>query len=81
MTDILIRSVPTEDLDVLRAEAEARHESFQSYMLGILHERAVANRNRAVLSRVVNELKSARPAPVSVEDLLGAKDAPRHGAK
>ncbi|WP_026929068.1 hypothetical protein [Glycomyces tenuis] len=79
MSDLLIHSVPDKDLEQIQAEAEARQQSLQDYMLEIIHERATGSRNRRKLAEIEERLKREGGRPISMEDIIAAKDAPRHG--
>ena len=54
MTNVLIRDVPSEDLDRIRAEASAQGVSLQSYLRDALHAQARHLRRREALNRTAD---------------------------
>ncbi|WP_199039060.1 hypothetical protein [Glycomyces salinus] len=79
MPNVLIRSLSEEELDQLRAMADSRHMSLQSFMADMVRKTLSADHNRNKLAEIEAHLKSMPPATFTTEDLLAAKDAPRHG--
>ncbi len=57
MPSVLIRDVPDEELEVLRAEAAARGQSLQAYLLAALHDRTRHARRQATLRRLEERLE------------------------
>ena len=74
MSDLMIHSVPDKDLEQIKAEAEARNQSLQDYMLEIIHEKATAVIRRKTLSEVAERLREEGAEPISMEDILAAKN-------
>lgn len=67
MSNVLIRDVPTEDLEPIRAAAAARGVSLQSYLRDAVHAQASFLRRREALGRVAARL----------EDRVGVPEAER----
>lgn len=65
MSNVLIRDVPGDDLDELRAEAAAQGVSLQSYLLSTLQAQARHLRRREALSRVEQRLRGRSGVPES----------------
>jgi plasmid stability protein len=63
MSDVLIRNVPADDLDQIRAAAAAHGTSVQSYLLDALHAQATYLRRRTALTRTAERLRSQREVP------------------
>jgi uncharacterized damage-inducible protein DinB len=63
MSDVLIRDVPAEDLDQIRAAASARGTSVQRYLLDALHAQAIYLRRQTALTRAAERLSSQREVP------------------
>jgi hypothetical protein len=61
MPNVLIRDVPTEDLDQIRSAAAARGMSLQAYLLEAVHAQAAHLRRRQALDRTAAHL-AGRPA-------------------
>ncbi|WP_460545563.1 hypothetical protein [Glycomyces halotolerans] len=80
MPNVLIRSISEEELAQLRAMAEARNQSLQAFMADLVRSTLSADHNRKKLAEVEARLKSMSSATYTTEDLMAAKDAPRHGA-
>lgn len=57
MSSVLIRDVPADDLDQIRAAAAQRGTSVQSYLLDALHAQAVYLRRQTVLARTAERLR------------------------
>jgi hypothetical protein len=81
MTNVLIRSLSEEEVAQLRALAESRHMSLQAFMADMVRATLAADRNRAKLKDIEAHLKTLPPATYTNEDLLAAKEEPRHGAE
>lgn len=79
MPNVLIRSVSEEELAQLRAMAEERQISLQAFMHDLVRQTLSADRNRKKLDQIAERLKRLPSATYTVEDVLAAKDAPRHG--
>ncbi|HEX2144439.1 MAG TPA: hypothetical protein VHG10_08025 [Glycomyces sp.] len=80
MPNVLIRSVSEEELAQLRAMAEARQMSLQAFMHDLVRQTLSADHNRKKLDQIADRLKHLPSATYTTEDMLAAKDAPRHGA-
>ena len=63
MSDVLIRDVPPDDLDQIRAAALQRGTSLQGYLRETVHAQAVYLRRQAALARISNRLSGQRPVP------------------
>lgn len=63
MTNVLIRDVPSEDLDRIRAEASAQGVSLQSYLRDALHAQARHLRRREALNRTADRLRGGPDVP------------------
>ncbi len=72
MTNVLIRNVPEEDMELLRAEAAERQQSLQAFMLSVLRERVRAGHNRAVWDRVERRLANGGGGTFTNDELLAA---------
>ncbi len=57
MPSVLIRDVPPDDLDQIRADAAARGTSLQSYLRDAVHARAVFLRRQAAIARTSERLR------------------------
>ncbi|WP_169731945.1 hypothetical protein [Glycomyces arizonensis] len=79
MPNVLIRSISEEELSQLRAMAEARSQSLQAFMTDMVRKTLSADHNRKKLAEIEARLKSMPSATYTTEDLMAAKDAPRHG--
>lgn len=73
MSDVLIRDVPSEDLDVIRSVAAERGMSLQAYLLSAVQMHAAHERRQQTLRALDHEL-SGRP-PVSPDDRQSVLDA------
>jgi hypothetical protein len=71
--DVLIRDVPPEDLDEIKAEAAARGVSLQSYLRQAMHSQAAYLRRRNSLRQVAARL-AGQPA-VPAEERAAVLDA------
>lgn len=63
MVAIQIRDVPDEVRDALVAQADARGQSLQRYLLGIVSAQARRSRNVELLSRFETRTDGVRSAP------------------
>lgn len=63
MPDVLIRDVPGDDLDEIRAAAAARGASLQSYLREAMHAQADYLRRQGGLSRAAERLAGQPPVP------------------
>lgn len=59
MTDVLIRDVPADDLEALRAAAVAEGSSLQAYLRAALRAHAAVIERRAVLAEIGARLADA----------------------
>jgi hypothetical protein len=57
MSDVLIRDVPADDLDQIRAAAAERGTSLQSYLRDAVHAQAVYLRRQSALARAAERLR------------------------
>ena len=60
MPNVLIRDVPDDDLEKIRAAAAARGISLQAYLLEALHSQAAHLRRREALNRTAARLGDQR---------------------
>lgn len=79
MSNVLIRDVPADDLDQIRAAAAERGTSLQSYLLDALHAQATYLRRKAALARTAERLRSQREVPTEersavLQAIAGAHD-------
>lgn len=63
MSNVLIRDVPANDLDEIRAAAAQRGTSLQSYLRDALHAQAVYLRRQAALARTSERLRGQATVP------------------
>lgn len=81
MSNVLIRDVPTEDLERIRAAAAERGMSLQGYLRETLHEQARYLRRQEALERVATHLADRPAVPESerqaVLDEIDAEQASR----
>jgi hypothetical protein len=63
MPNVLIRDVPADDLDQIRAAAAERGTSLQSYLRDAVHAQAVYLRRKAALTRTAARLRSQPEVP------------------
>lgn len=63
MSNVLIRDVPTEDLERLRAAAAARGVSLQSYLRDAVRAQASFLRRQEVLGRTADRLEDRAGVP------------------
>ncbi len=63
MPDVLIRDVPTEDLERIRAAAAARGVSLQSYLLDTVRAKARFVRRQEALDRTADRLRGRPEVP------------------
>jgi hypothetical protein len=75
MPNVLIRDVPPDDLDQIRAVAAERGTSLQSYLRDALHAQAVYLRRQAAIARTSERLRGQPEVPDSErEAVLAAVD-------
>lgn len=79
MTNVLIRDVPADDLDQIRAAAAQRGTSVQSYLRDTVHAQAVHLRRQAAIVRTSERLRGRPEVPPDesravVEAIAGAHD-------
>ena len=76
MPNVLIRGVPTEDLERIRAAAAARGVSLQSYLREAVHAQASFLRRQEALARTADRLRGRPEVPgeerQAVLDAIGA---------
>ena len=60
MPNVLVRDVPTEDLDQIRSAAAAQGMSLQAYLLEAVHAQASHLRRREALARTAVRLQHQR---------------------
>jgi hypothetical protein len=63
MPNVLIRDVPAEDLDQIRAAAAQQGTSLQGYLLDAVHAQASYLRRQAALARTGERLKGRAAVP------------------
>lgn len=63
MSNVLIRDVPTEDLERLRAAASARGVSLQSYLRDAVRAQASFLRRQEALARTADRLEDRAGVP------------------
>lgn len=73
MTNVLIRDVPAEDLDKIRAAAAQEGTSLQRYLRNAVHAQAVYLRRREALAQISEQLDGR--AGVPDEERLAVLDA------
>ncbi|TVS87764.1 hypothetical protein [Mycobacterium helveticum] len=73
MPSVLIRDVPSDDLDQIRSAAAARNMSLQAYLLEAVHAQAAHLRRREALRRVAARLVNQRE--VDEQDRQAVLDA------
>ena len=66
MSDVLLRGVPAEDLDLIRAAASAAGASVQRYLRDTVHAQAVHLRRQAAITAAEQRLHG-RPAVPDAE--------------
>jgi len=75
MTDVLIRDVPSDDLEEIRSAAAARGVSVQHYLREALHTQAAYVRRQAALARTAERLHGGSAVPdVERQAVLDAVD-------
>lgn len=75
MTNVLIRDVPSNDLELIRAAAAAEGTSLQNYLREAVHTHAAYLRRREALARTANRLQHRDAVPEeSREAVLDAID-------
>jgi hypothetical protein len=63
MSDVLIRDVPADDLDQIRAAAAERGTSVQAFLLDTVHAQAVYLRRQIALTRTADRLRNRDEVP------------------
>lgn len=63
MSNVLIRDVPADDLEQIRAAAAQRGTSLQGYLRDAVHAQAVYLRRQAALARVSERLSGQDAVP------------------
>jgi hypothetical protein len=75
MPNVLIRDVPPDDLDQIRAVAAGRGTSLQSFLRDAIHAQAVYLRRQAAIARTAERLRGQAELPDSERDaVLAAVD-------
>jgi hypothetical protein len=75
MPNVLIRDVPADDLDQIRAVAAERGTSLQSVLRDAVHAQAVYLRRQAAIARTAHRLQGQAEVPDSERDaVLAAVD-------
>lgn len=76
MTNMLIRNVPSEDLEQIRSAAAERGVSLQNYLLETVHAQAAYLRRQEALTRTAQRLHGRPRVPDDAhEAVLDAVDA------
>lgn len=78
---MLIRDLPAEDLDQIRAKAAAQGRSLQSYLLDALHAQAVYLRRQAALERTADRLRGHAGVPETEREAVLAAVDDAHGRR
>lgn len=63
MPNVLIRDVPSDDLDQIRAAAAERGTSVQGFLLDAVHAQAVYLRRQAAIARTAQRLHGEAEVP------------------
>ncbi len=63
MTDVLLRGLPAEDLEPIRAAAAAAGSSVQSYLRDTVHAQAVHLRRQAAITAAGQRVLGRAPVP------------------
>ncbi|GAA1675409.1 hypothetical protein GCM10009830_22560 [Glycomyces endophyticus] len=79
MSDLMLHDIPEDELELIKAEADAQQKTVQDYLLERVHELAIGAKRRRKLDEITAQLKTMPPSTYTVEDVLDAKDAPRRG--
>jgi len=72
-----IRDVPEEIRDQLTAEARARGQSLQGYLLSLVTQEAIRRRNLAILAQFDNRTDGSRLEGDEAQALIDAERAER----
>ena len=70
MPNVLIRDVPPDDLDQIRAVAAGRGTSLQSFLRDDIHAQAVYLRRQAAIARTAERLRGGSQVPESERDAV-----------
>lgn len=70
MPNVLIRDVPPDDLDQIRAVAAERGTSLQSYLRDALHAQAIYLRRQAAIARISERLQGQPEVPDGERDAV-----------
>lgn len=70
MPNLLIRDVPSDDLDPIRAAATENRQSLQAYLRDALHMQAAYLRRRAALARAADRLRGGTAVPDSEREAV-----------
>ena len=70
MPNILIRDVPSDDLELIRAAATENRQSLQAYLCDALRMQAAHLRRRAALAQVADRLRGGAAVPDSERDAV-----------
>ncbi len=80
MSNVLIRDVPTEDLEQIRAAAADEGTSVQAYLLAALRAQAAYLRRRAALTGIAERMQTGPAVPEAERAaVLDAIDADHRG--
>jgi len=80
MVALQIRDVPEDVRDTLAAQARARGQSLQGYLLALITEEARRSRNAALLSRFARRADGERSQPGETAAELASARADRDEA-
>lgn len=65
MPNVLVRDVPPEDLELIRAAAASEGSSLQGYLRDAIHAQAVYLRRRAAIADLAERLEAQPEVPES----------------
>ncbi|MGH3874541.1 MAG: hypothetical protein ACRDSR_24060 [Pseudonocardiaceae bacterium] len=81
MPNLLIRDVPDDDLDQIRAAAAERGTSLQNYLRGAVHAQATYLRRQAALARTAERLAGRPEVPAEERRAVLAAIADVHSER
>ena len=81
MSNVLIRDVPAEDLDQIRAAAAERGTSLQGYLREAVHAQASYLRRQAAIGRISERLRSQPEVPPEEREAVLQAIAAAHGER
>jgi hypothetical protein len=70
MSNVLIRDVPAEDLDQIRAAAAAQGTSLQGYLREAVRAQAAYLRRQTAIGRTSERLRTQREVPAEERDAV-----------